>query len=77
MSLNYLFGSYQFAQGYLYHMTMNLEYPANAFHTARLVADVVNAEFLPKITTDLLYDFTEEDRLGDIDKNNGNQSIIS
>ena len=58
-------------------MTMNLEYPANAFHTARLVADVVNAEFLPEITTDRLYDFTEEEKLGEIDKNNGSQSTIS
>ena len=53
-------------------MTMNLEYPANAFHIARLTADVVNAEFLPEITTDLFYDFTDEERLGEIDKNNGN-----
>ena len=58
-------------------MTLNLEHPANSFHTARLVADIVNAEFLPEMTTDKLYDFTEEERLGEIEKNNGNQSIIS
>ena len=45
-------------------MTANLEHPANSFHTARLVADVVNVEFLPDITTNNLYDFTDEARLG-------------
>ena len=56
---------------------MELEHPANSFHTARLVADVVNAEFLPDITTDNLYDFTEEERLGKIEKAKGKESVIS
>ena len=58
-------------------MTMELEHPANSHHTARLVADVVNVEFLPGITTDNLYDFTEEKRLGKIEKAKGKESIIS
>ena len=58
-------------------MTMNLEHPANSYHTGRLTADVVNAEFLPEITTDRLYDFTEEEKLGEIDKNKESQSTIS
>lgn len=56
---------------------MNIEHPANSCHTALMVSGVINADFLPNITTDRFYDFTEEERYGEIENDLGSESTIS